>query len=60
MQNNWVKTVSDIRGGAEEIYRSAGEKIASGNTDLSSRTKEQKGISVRANCCQHGAVERSG
>lgn len=35
-----MKTVSDIRGSAEEIYRSAGE-IASGNTDLSSRTEEQ-------------------
>lgn len=40
MQNNWVKTVSDIRGSAEEIYRSAGE-IASGNTNLSSRTEKQ-------------------
>ena len=40
MQNNWVKTVSDIRSSAEEIYRSSGE-IASGNSDLSSRTEEQ-------------------
>ncbi|MEQ9743107.1 methyl-accepting chemotaxis protein [Pectobacterium actinidiae] len=40
MQDNWVKTVSDIRSSAEQIYRSAGE-IASGNTDLSSRTEEQ-------------------
>jgi methyl-accepting chemotaxis protein len=40
MQDNWIKTVSDIRGSAEEIYRSAGE-IAAGNTDLSSRTEEQ-------------------
>ncbi len=40
MQSNWVKTVTEIRGSAEEIYRSAGE-IASGNTDLSSRTEEQ-------------------
>ncbi|MEH2921816.1 methyl-accepting chemotaxis protein [Samsonia erythrinae] len=40
MQENWVKTVSDIRSSAEQIYRSAGE-IASGNTDLSSRTEEQ-------------------
>ncbi|MEI7341706.1 methyl-accepting chemotaxis protein [Pectobacterium brasiliense] len=40
MQDNWVKTVSDIRSSAEQIYRSSGE-IASGNTDLSSRTEEQ-------------------
>lgn len=40
MQHNWVKTVGDIRGSVEEIYRSAGE-IALGNTDLSSRTEEQ-------------------
>lgn len=40
MQDNWVRTVSDIRSSAEEIYRSAGE-IAAGNTDLSSRTEEQ-------------------
>lgn len=40
MQENWVKTVSDIRASAEQIYRSSGE-IASGNTDLSSRTEEQ-------------------
>ncbi|WP_409158774.1 methyl-accepting chemotaxis protein [Pectobacterium sp. B2J-2] len=40
MQDNWVKTVSNIRSSAEQIYRSAGE-IASGNTDLSSRTEEQ-------------------
>ncbi|WP_409306645.1 methyl-accepting chemotaxis protein [Pectobacterium sp. B1J-3] len=40
MQANWVKTVSEIRGSAEEIYRGSGE-ISSGNTDLSSRTEEQ-------------------
>ena len=39
MQDNWVKTVSDIRSSAEQIYRSSGE-IASGNTDLPSRTEE--------------------
>lgn len=38
MQDNWVRTVSDIRSSAHEIYRSAGE-IAAGNSDLSSRTK---------------------
>ncbi|WP_256466236.1 methyl-accepting chemotaxis protein [Citrobacter sedlakii] len=40
MQDNWVRTVSDIRSSAHEIYRSAGE-IAAGNSDLSSRTEEQ-------------------
>ncbi|EDW6139516.1 methyl-accepting chemotaxis protein, partial [Salmonella enterica subsp. enterica] len=40
MQDNWVRTVSDIRSSSHEIYRSAGE-IAAGNTDLSSRTEEQ-------------------
>ncbi|HBK3073565.1 TPA: Tar ligand binding domain-containing protein [Citrobacter freundii] len=40
MQDNWVRTVSDIRSSSYEIYRSAGE-IAAGNTDLSSRTEEQ-------------------
>ncbi|WP_407579007.1 methyl-accepting chemotaxis protein [Citrobacter koseri] len=40
MQDNWVRTVSDIRSSAHEIYRSAGE-IAVGNSDLSSRTEEQ-------------------
>lgn len=40
MQDNWVRTVSDIRSSADEIYRSAGE-IAVGNSDLSSRTEEQ-------------------
>ncbi|MCL2895281.1 methyl-accepting chemotaxis protein [Brenneria tiliae] len=40
MQNNWITTVSEIRGSAEEIYRGSGE-ISSGNTDLSSRTEEQ-------------------
>lgn len=40
MQDNWVRTVSDIRNSSHEIYRSAGE-IAAGNTDLSSRTEEQ-------------------
>lgn len=40
MQDNWVRTVADIRTSAHEIYRSAGE-IAAGNSDLSSRTEEQ-------------------
>ncbi|MBJ7223972.1 MULTISPECIES: methyl-accepting chemotaxis protein [unclassified Brenneria] len=40
MQANWVKTVSEIRGSAEAIYRGSAE-ISSGNTDLSSRTEEQ-------------------
>jgi len=40
MQENWVKTVAQIRNSAGEIYQGASE-IASGNTDLSSRTEEQ-------------------
>ncbi len=40
MQSNWVKTVSQIRNSAGEIYQGTSE-IASGNTDLSSRTEEQ-------------------
>ncbi|AUH00955.1 methyl-accepting chemotaxis protein [Prodigiosinella confusarubida] len=40
MQDNWVKTVSEIRGSSEAIYRGTSE-ISSGNTDLSSRTEEQ-------------------
>ncbi|SFT46322.1 methyl-accepting chemotaxis sensory transducer with TarH sensor [Kosakonia arachidis] len=40
MQENWVKTVTQIRNSAGEIYQGASE-IASGNTDLSSRTEEQ-------------------
>ncbi|MGY5957991.1 Methyl-accepting chemotaxis sensory transducer [Kosakonia sp. BK9b] len=40
MQNNWVKTVTQIRNSAGGIYQGASE-IASGNTDLSSRTEEQ-------------------
>ncbi|AMO50085.1 methyl-accepting chemotaxis sensory transducer with TarH sensor [Kosakonia oryzendophytica] len=40
MQQNWVKTVTQIRNSAGEIYQGASE-IASGNTDLSSRTEEQ-------------------
>ncbi|MGP3593861.1 methyl-accepting chemotaxis protein [Vagococcus sp. WN89Y] len=40
MQANWVKTVSQIRSSAGEIYQGASE-IAAGNTDLSSRTEEQ-------------------
>jgi methyl-accepting chemotaxis protein len=40
MQQNWVKTVSQIRGSASEIYHGSSE-IAAGNVDLSSRTEEQ-------------------
>ncbi|MFS2222186.1 methyl-accepting chemotaxis protein [Pantoea sp. B65] len=40
MQNNWVKTVDEIRQVASEIYQGSGE-IAAGNTNLSSRTEEQ-------------------
>ncbi len=40
MQQNWIKTVSQIRRSAEAIYHNASE-IAAGNMDLSSRTEEQ-------------------
>ncbi len=40
MQSNWVKTVTQIRTSAGEIYQGTSE-IASGNMDLSSRTEEQ-------------------
>ncbi len=40
MQANWVKTVSEIRHSASEIFQNSSE-IASGNTDLSTRTEEQ-------------------
>ncbi|AIR70499.1 methyl-accepting chemotaxis protein [Dickeya fangzhongdai] len=40
MQNNWIKTVTDIRRSASEIYHGSSE-IAAGNSDLSSRTEEQ-------------------
>ncbi|MEM0671626.1 MULTISPECIES: methyl-accepting chemotaxis protein [Dickeya] len=40
MQQNWIKTVADIRRSASEIYHGSSE-IAAGNSDLSSRTEEQ-------------------
>src|SRR5476649_434484 len=40
MQENWAKTVREIRNSADSIYRGA-SKISIGNTDLSSRTEEQ-------------------
>ena len=40
MQSNWVKTVTQIRNTAGDIYQGTSE-IAAGNTDLSSRTEEQ-------------------
>lgn len=40
MQQNWIKTVADIRRSASEIYHGSSE-IAAGNADLSSRTEEQ-------------------
>ncbi|WP_027710793.1 methyl-accepting chemotaxis protein [Dickeya chrysanthemi] len=40
MQNNWIKTVAEIRRSASEIYHGSSE-IAAGNSDLSSRTEEQ-------------------
>jgi len=40
MQDNWAKTVYDIRNSADSIYKGSSE-ISTGNTDLSSRTEEQ-------------------
>ncbi|MGP2427317.1 methyl-accepting chemotaxis protein [Yersinia sp. 2538 StPb PI] len=40
MQDNWAKTVFEIRNSADSIYRGSSE-ISVGNTDLSSRTEEQ-------------------
>jgi methyl-accepting chemotaxis protein len=40
MQENWAKTVCDIRNSANAIYQGASE-ISIGNTDLSSRTEQQ-------------------
>lgn len=40
MQDNWAKTVFEIRNSADSIYKGSSE-ISVGNTDLSSRTEEQ-------------------
>ncbi|MFK8260454.1 methyl-accepting chemotaxis protein [Erwinia sp. AnSW2-5] len=40
MQQELIKTVSDVRDGSDAIYTGASE-IAAGNNDLSSRTEEQ-------------------
>src|SRR5471030_1599150 len=40
MQENWAKTVHEIRNSADSIYKGSSE-ISIGNTDLSSRTEEQ-------------------
>jgi methyl-accepting chemotaxis protein len=40
MQENWAKTVREIRNSANAIYHGASQ-ISIGNTDLSSRTEEQ-------------------
>lgn len=40
MQDNWAKTVFEIRNSADFIYKGSSE-ISVGNTDLASRTEEQ-------------------
>lgn len=40
MQDNWAKTVREIRNSADSIYQGSSE-ISTGNADLSSRTEEQ-------------------
>jgi methyl-accepting chemotaxis protein len=40
MQDNWAKTVFEIRNSADSIYKGSSE-ISLGNADLSSRTEEQ-------------------
>ncbi|NMP26682.1 methyl-accepting chemotaxis protein [Rahnella sp. SAP-1] len=40
MQDNWAKTVREIRNSADSIYKGSSE-ISTGNADLSSRTEEQ-------------------
>jgi len=40
MQNNWVSTVTSIRGSAHAIYQGANE-ISLGNNNLASRTEQQ-------------------
>lgn len=40
MQDNWAKTVREIRNSADAIYQGSSE-ISTGNADLSSRTEEQ-------------------
>lgn len=40
MQDNWAKTVREIRNSANSIYQGSSE-ISTGNADLSSRTEEQ-------------------
>lgn len=53
-----MRTVGDVRNGANAIYSGASE-IATGNNDLSSRT-EQQAASLEETAYQHGATDRNG
>ena len=57
MQGELMRTVGDVRNGANAIYSGASE-IATGNNDLSSRTEQQAASLEETQ--QHGATDRNG